>query len=108
MLPEAILATGNMVGDLARGYYGEYVLVDFTADKQAMCKQTQEYMNAGKQNIAEASFIYDGLYCAVDILHKNGDGWDIVEVKSSTHVTPIYKVRILMSTQVCMQETIRR
>ena len=34
--------------------------------------------------------MYDGLYCAVDILHKNGDGWDIVEVKSSTHVSDIY------------------
>ncbi len=90
VLPEAILATGNMVGDLARSYYGEYVLVDFTYDKQAMCKQTQDYIDAGEQNIAEASFVFDGLYCAVDILHKNGDGWDIVEVKSSTYVTPIY------------------
>ena len=26
----------------------------------------------------------------MDILHKNGDGWDIVEVKSSTHVSDIY------------------
>ncbi len=90
VLPESILATGNMVGDLARSYYGDYVLVDFTYDKKAMCDQTRCFIDAGEENIAEASFVYDGLYCAVDILHKNGDGWDIVEVKSSTHVTPIY------------------
>ena len=89
-LPEAVLANGNKVGDLARGYFGEYSLVDFDYDKDAMVRQTMEYIAAGAENIAEASFFVDGLYCAVDILHKNGDGWDIVEVKSSTHVSDIY------------------
>ena len=91
VLPETVLANGTMVGDLARGYYGEYKLVEFTYDKQAMCDQTRKFMDEGNENIAEASFLYDGLYCAVDILHKDGDGWDIVEVKSSTHVSPIYE-----------------
>ncbi len=91
VLPEAVLANGNMVGDLARGYYGDYSLVEFSNDKKAMCDQTLKYIDDGAINIAEASFIYDGLYCAVDILHKDEDGWDIVEVKSSTHVSPIYE-----------------
>ena len=91
VLPETVLANGTMVGDLARGYYGDYRLVEFTNDKQAMCEQTKQFIAEGTENIAEASFLYDGLYCAVDILHKNGDGWDIVEVKSSTHVSPIYE-----------------
>lgn len=90
ILPETVLANGNRVGDLARGYFGEYALVDFDYDKQAMCTVTQGLLQADVENIAEASFLYDGLYCAVDILHKNGDGWDIVEVKSSTHVSGIY------------------
>ena len=89
-LPETILANGTRVGDLARDYFGNYSLVDYTSDKTAMCDQTRKLMASGAENVAEASFLYDGLYCAVDILHKNGDGWDIVEVKSSTHVSDIY------------------
>lgn len=87
---EQVLANGDKVGELAREYFGEYSLVEYSADKAAMCKQTEELMKAGVENIAEASFIYNGLYCAVDILHKNGDGWDIVEVKSSTSVHDNY------------------
>jgi len=89
-LPEAVLANGNRVGDLARDYFGEYKLVEFTLNKSVMVKSTEELVSSGAENIAEASFLVDGLYCAVDILHKNGDGWDIVEVKSSTHVSDIY------------------
>lgn len=88
--PDSIFENGNMVGDLARSYYGDYVLVDFAEDVTAMVKQTAELLQTNADNIAEASFSIDGLYCAVDILHRDGDGWDIVEVKSSTHVSPIY------------------
>jgi hypothetical protein len=79
-----------MVGDFARNYYGKYSLVEYSTDKAKMVDQTRAFMDAGEENIAEASFIYDNLYCAVDILHKNGDGWDIVEVNSSTDVRDIY------------------
>ena len=85
-----VLANGTMVGDFARNYYGKYSLVEYSTDKAKMVDQTRAFMDAGEENIAEASFIYDNLYCAVDILHKNGDGWDIVEVKSSTDVRDIY------------------
>lgn len=90
VLSETVMENGNLVGDLARSYFGEYSLVDFSYDKSEMTAKTQELIDAGAENIAEAAFMTDGLYCAVDILHKNGDGWDIVEVKSSTHLTDIY------------------
>ena len=90
VLPEAILATGNKVGDVARGYFGQYDLVEFDYDKNIMTEKTRRFLEAGSENIAEAAFLIDGLYCAVDILHKNGKGYDIVEVKSSTGVTDIY------------------
>ena len=86
----AVLENGTRVGDYARSYFGSYALVDYTTDNKKMVEQTLAYIEAGEENIAEASFIYDDLYCAVDILHKNGDGWDIVEVKSSTSVHDIY------------------
>lgn len=78
---EQVLANGNKVGDLAREYFGEYSLVECSADKAAMCKQTAELMNSGVENIAEASFVYDGLYCAVDILRKNGDAFKATKSK---------------------------
>ena len=87
---ESVLENGRIVGETARGYFGDYSLVEFSYDKETMCEQTQFLMDSGAENIAEASFIYDGLYCAVDILHKNKDGWDIVEVKSSTSLSPEY------------------
>lgn len=89
-LPQSVLTNGTKVGDLARGYFGDYSLVEFTHDVSKMCDDTKEYLSQGAENIAEASFIYDGLYCAVDILHKTANGYDIVEVKSSTHVSDIY------------------
>lgn len=90
VLFESVMATGNMVGDLARHYFGEYDLVEFDFNKNIMADKTKQLMESSSENIAEAAFYIDGLYCAVDILHKNGDGYDIVEVKSSTHVTDIY------------------
>ena len=90
VLSETVMANGNMVGELAREYFGSYELVPFDYQKQVMADKTAELMKAGAENIAEAAFYVDGLYCAVDILHRDGDGYDIVEVKSSTHVSDIY------------------
>ncbi|MBR4450444.1 MAG: DUF2779 domain-containing protein [Clostridia bacterium] len=87
---EAVFETGNMVGDLAMGYFGEFTEVPYTDDKSLMVAKTAELIEAGTENICEASFFAGGLYCAVDILHRNGSGWDIVEVKSSTSLHDIY------------------
>ena len=87
---ESVLTNGTMVGEVARGYFGEYALVSYSGNKQQMVEDTFKLMESGAETIAEGSIVYDGLYCAVDLLHKNGDGWDIVEVKSSTSVTETY------------------
>lgn len=87
---EAVLTNGTKVGELARGYFGAYSEVEYSDDKKAMCLRTQELIASGTDVIAEASFAVDGLYCAVDLLRRNGDGWDIIEVKSSTSVQAIY------------------
>ncbi|MBD5508233.1 MAG: DUF2779 domain-containing protein [Lachnospiraceae bacterium] len=89
-LPESVLTTGTRVGDLARSYFGPYALVNFDFDKTRMVSETEKYMRDGQNVIAEASFLADGLFCAVDILKKTASGYDIIEVKSSTHVSDIY------------------
>ena len=79
---------GNMVGDLAMGLFGDFVEVTAyngeKLDLSQMIERTKEEMEKGTPVICEASFSYNGLYCAVDILRKDGDGWAIYEVKSST------------------------
>ena len=86
----AVIENGNIVGRAARNYFGKYTQIQYSEDKARMVSDTINAMESGAENIAEAGFLYDELYCAVDILHRNGDGWDIVEVKSSTSVKPIY------------------
>ena len=86
---QAHFEQGNEVGDLAMGLFGPYKEVtvknsDGSLDLTAMCELTPQYMSQGVDNICEASFALDGHYCAVDILRRNGDGWDIYEVKSSS------------------------
>ncbi len=83
------MEVGNEVGDLAMGLFGDYVEVTaYNGDKidlTQMIANTKAAMEKETENICEASFDYNGLYCAVDILRKQGDGWAIYEVKSSTH-----------------------
>ena len=85
---EAVFARGNEVGDLAMGLFGDFVEVttysDDKLDLSAMIKKTQEEIAKGTDVICEASFSYRGLYCAVDILRKEGNGYAIYEVKSSS------------------------
>ncbi|MBO4835594.1 MAG: Dna2/Cas4 domain-containing protein, partial [Lachnospiraceae bacterium] len=98
VIDEAIQArmdAGREVGNLARGLFGDYT--DVTSykngrmDLSQMIQNTEEEMAKGTSVICEASFDYNGLYCAVDILKKEDDGWAIYEVKSSTKDDkPIY------------------
>ncbi len=84
----ARMEAGNEVGDLAMGLFGDYVEVTAyngeKLDLPKMIADTKVEMDKGTSVICEASFDYNGLYCAVDILKKEGDGWAIYEVKSST------------------------
>lgn len=91
VLDDSVLSrmeAGNEVGDLAKGLFGDYVEVTaFDGEKldlARMIADTKAEMDKGTPVICEASFSHNGLYCAVDILKKDGDGWAIYEVKSST------------------------
>lgn len=80
---------GNEVGDLAMLLFGNYTEVtttkaDGNLDLKAMMAKTQQCLKNGTEIICEASFLYNGCYCAVDILKKTSEGYAIYEVKSST------------------------
>ena len=90
---------GNVIGDMAMQLFGDFTEVtalkdDGKLDLNKMQDLTKECLANGTENICEASFNYNGLYCAVDILHKENGGYAIYEVKSSTHASHIYSVDI--------------
>lgn len=85
---------GKEVGRLARNLFGDFTLVEELKDGKpnlnAMADRTKELIEKGESVICEASFLYDGLYCAVDILRLENGGYAIYEVKSSTYVKDIH------------------
>ena len=92
---QARFDTGHDVGDLAQGMFGPFADVtalkeDGSLDKTRMIQNTQAEMEKGTPVICEAAFSWEGLYCAVDLLRKEGDGWAIYEVKSSAHMKDSY------------------
>lgn len=70
----AIMKTGSEVGDLAMGLFGDFVEVTAydgeKLDLTKMIEATKAEMDRGTPIICEASFSYNGLYCAVDILKR--------------------------------------
>ena len=92
---KSVFENGQRVGDIAKGLFGPYVDVttcknnsdeEKKLDLSAMVAKTKDEMLKGTAVICEASFFYEGNYCAVDILCKTADGWAIYEVKSVTNL----------------------
>ena len=89
VMNEAVLATGTRVGEVARGYFGEFTEVPYSETKSEMIRDTKALLDAGAKIITEASFATGGHFCSTDILINHGDSVDIVEVKSSTDIKEI-------------------
>ena len=96
---DARMETGNEVGDLAMGLFGDFTEVtvhkeDGRLDLSKMIAHTQQLVAENHPVICEASFSYEGNYCAVDILRAENGGYAIYEVKSATHEAEIYGIDI--------------
>lgn len=88
---QARLDAGNEFGDKAMGMFGPFVetttyKADGKLDYNAMLQKTKECIEEKVPVICEAALMFYGNYCALDILRKNGAGWDIYEVKNSSSV----------------------
>ncbi len=84
---ESLFNTGYQVGDLAKELFAGGVEIEFDSSNfDGMVKQTKKLIESGCEIIYEATFKEDGIFAMADILVKNGDAWDIYEVKASTHV----------------------
>ena len=87
---EAKFRAGHEVGILAQQLFPGGTEVPFEGlSVPEQIKQTRKLMESGAEVIYEASFEYDGIFVKVDILVKDGDAWQIHEVKMSTSVKEV-------------------
>lgn len=91
--------SGNEVGDLAMGVFGDFVEIGQTFDFEGMADRTRRCLEASRlaasrkkrsKSVCEATFAdADGNLCMADIVRVKRDGSLVVtEVKSSTKVKP--------------------
>jgi len=84
---ESAFNTGYQVGDLAKELFPNGIEIEFDSSNfHGMIEKTKELIASGTEVIYEATFKEDGIFAMADILVKNGDAWDIYEVKASTKV----------------------
>src|SRR5437879_3341738 len=76
---------GRQVGEAARARYPGGVLIDLPHHAGAeRVAATRKLLDAGAPAIFEATFIADETFVAIDVLEKQGDGYHLTEVKSSS------------------------
>ncbi len=88
---EAKFRSGNQVGLLAQQLFpgGTEIPYDGLSVAEQVA-QTRQLIDAGEQVIYEASFAFDGIFVKVDILVRDGDTWQIHEVKMGTSLKEVH------------------
>ena len=82
-----ILDRGTEVGELARTYVPGGVLIDVPHEEpERRLRETAEALRAGAKVLYEAAIEHDGVMVLADILERGRQGWNIIEVKSTTGV----------------------
>ncbi|UCF19999.1 MAG: DUF2779 domain-containing protein [Gemmatimonadota bacterium] len=89
LVPDKVLQDrfdqGTHVGEVARERFAGGVLIDIPhGDFHGRIAATQAAIAGGAPAIFEASFLADSVFVAVDVLERTGDGFNLIEVKSST------------------------
>ena len=81
----AMLADGGyQVGELAKCYYPEGVEVSAIAHEEAL-EQTALLLQRDKVTIFEAAIRYGNLFIRIDILIKDGNQFQLIEVKAKSY-----------------------
>ena len=76
---------GKEVGELARDLFPKGVLISARSPAKS-AEQTEIAIINGASCIFEASFVFDNTWVRCDILEKDGDSWNLIEVKMSRSV----------------------
>ncbi|MGI9214827.1 MAG: DUF2779 domain-containing protein [Gammaproteobacteria bacterium] len=80
---EALAEGGFQVGALAKIYHPEGVDLENLSTEDALI-QTKALLTQAKVTIFEATFIYDNLLVKIDILKKDGNQIELLEVKAKS------------------------
>ncbi len=89
---QAIFNQGHQVGFLSQQLFPNGVDAS-PSDHfkiQESVQKTKDYIENGESIIYEATFQFNGVIVALDILVKENDGWRAYEVKSSTSISDTY------------------
>ncbi|RZK40902.1 MAG: DUF2779 domain-containing protein [Pedobacter sp.] len=82
---EALAEGGFQVEELARMHYPNGILIEGNDwDYQLLWEQTQELLKQESVIIYEAAFLIDGLFIRTDVLVKQGDNIELIEVKAKS------------------------
>jgi Domain of unknown function(DUF2779) len=89
---QAIFNQGNNVGILAQDLFPDGVDASPSSHFriQESVLKTKEFIENVESIIYEATFQFNGVLAALDILVKDEEGWKAYEVKSSTSVSDVY------------------
>ena len=87
---ESRMKTGQNVGEIAKGIFGDYTDIAYDKDMAKRVEMTKDALDDGSEIITEASFLFDDNFCSVDILKNLSNGVEIYEVKSSTEIKDVY------------------
>jgi hypothetical protein len=83
--------TGIVVGEQARQEFPGGVLVERFEQGADPFSQTLDYIHDPHIDVIfEAGFRHNEIEVFVDVLQRNGSGWDLIEVKSSSSVKDAY------------------
>lgn len=80
----ALAEGGFQVGELAKAYFPDGALID-TLDYDEALAQTNKLLQQKNVVIFEAAIRHESLFIRVDILVKNGDRLDLIEVKAKSY-----------------------
>ena len=98
------LNQGNEVGELACTYVPGGVLIDLPHNEvDERLAMTREALDGDAPAIYEASFLADNVFVAVDILERTGNGYSMIEVKSSTQLKDEHLPDAAIQTHVLRQ-----
>jgi hypothetical protein len=80
----AMMDTGRLVGQTARDYVrGGRLIGPAYLGTEERVAETLHFIASGAPVIYEATFAAEGCVVSTDILERQGDGWTLIEVKSS-------------------------
>ena len=86
------LQDGEAVGQKVKDIFPKGVDIPFFRDDyKKMHDLTLSAIKNGPEVIFEGSFLLDGIFIRVDVMHKTPNGWNIYEVKSSSSLKSEHK-----------------